>query len=100
VGAVLTGSAYAHPNGSIIWNGFGFSATGPYNCAFALSSNGTNANGYYTYVAQKNGSSPAGETGEWLLTFVRGPTWNECRLVFRGYTVEDYETGCLSNGSS
>jgi hypothetical protein len=34
------------------------------------------------------------------LTFVREPTWDECRLIFRGYTLEDYETGCVSNGSS
>ncbi|KAJ9615428.1 hypothetical protein H2200_001503 [Cladophialophora chaetospira] len=80
VGAVLTGGTYTHPNNSIIWRGFGFSATGPYNCAFALSTNGSNANGFYTYVAQKNGSSPAGETGEWLLSFVREPTRDESAM--------------------
>ncbi|TKA61421.1 hypothetical protein B0A55_10857 [Friedmanniomyces simplex] len=75
VGAVLTGSVYVAGNSSIVWNGFGFSATGPYNCAFALSANGSAADGYYTYTDQKNGSSPAGETGAWLLQFQREPTW-------------------------
>ena len=51
VGAVLTGSVYVAGNGSVVWNGFGFSATGPYNCAFAL--NGNKADGYYTYTDQK-----------------------------------------------
>ncbi|KAK3110327.1 hypothetical protein LTR53_015479 [Teratosphaeriaceae sp. CCFEE 6253] len=94
VGAILTGSVYVAGNGSIIWNGFGFSATGPYNCAFALSANGSHAEGYYTYTDQRNGSSPAGETGAWLLDFYREPTWGECALVFRGYTARGYEMGC------
>lgn len=93
----MTGSAYFTSNGSIIWNGFGFSATGPYNCAFALSDDGATADGYYTYTDQKNGSSPAGETGAWLLSYVREPTWGECALVFRGYTAMDYEVGCTAS---
>lgn len=97
VGAVLTGSVYVAGNGSIVWNGFGFSATGPYNCAFALNANGSNADGYYTYTDQKNGSSSAGETGPWLLYYYREPTWGECELVFRDYTVKDYETGCTAS---
>ncbi|KAK3648107.1 hypothetical protein LTR56_002585 [Elasticomyces elasticus] len=97
VGAVLTGSVYVAGNGSIVWNGFGFSASGPYNCGFALSSNGSTADGYYTYTDQKNGSSPAGETGPWLLSFYREATWGECALVYRGYTARDYETGCVAS---
>ncbi|KAK5174329.1 uncharacterized protein LTR77_001409 [Saxophila tyrrhenica] len=99
VGAVLTGSVYIAGNGSVVWNGFGFSATGPYNCAFALNESGQRAEGYYTYTNQKNGSTEAGETGPWRLRFQREPTWDECRLVYRGYTVEDYETGCTSSGT-
>ena len=98
VGAVLTGAAYIAGNASIVWHGFGFSATGPYNCAFALSEDGSKADGYYTYTNQKNGATPAGETGPWRLKFQREPTWDECRLVFRGYTAEDFETGCTSSG--
>lgn len=97
VGAVLTGSTYIAGNGSVMWNGFGFSATGPYNCAFSLSANGNTAAGYYTYVDQRNGSSPKGETGEWLLSYVREPTYGECMLVYRGYTVGDYEVGCTAS---
>ena len=40
-GAMLMGGTYLAPNGSVIWKGFGFSANGGYNCAFALASNGT-----------------------------------------------------------
>lgn len=98
VGAVLTGAVYVAGNGSIIWQGFGFSASGPYDCAFALSANGSNANGYYTYTDQRNGSSEAGDTGPWELTFQRAPTWAECQLVYRAYTVQDFETGCTSSG--
>jgi hypothetical protein len=97
VGAVLTGSVYIAGNGSVIWNGFGFSASGPYNCGFALSADGSTADGYYTYTDQKNGSSTAGETGPWLLQFYREPTWGECALVHRGYTAKDYEMGCTAS---
>jgi hypothetical protein len=97
VGAVLTGSVYVAGNGSVVWTGFGFSATGPYNCAFALSGNGSTADGYYTYTDQKNGNSPAGETGPWLLQYYREPTWGECALVYRGFTAKDYETGCTAS---
>lgn len=97
VGAVLTGGVYIAGNGSVVWEGFGFSATGPYNCAFALSGNGASAKGFYTYVDQKNGSSPAGETGPWLLSFQREPTYGECRLVYRDFDVQDYETGCTAS---
>lgn len=100
VGAVLNGAAYIAGNGSVVWHGFGFSATGPYNCAFALSGDGAKAKGYYTYTNQKDGETKAGETGPWLLTFQREPTWDECKLAYRAYTVEDYETGCTSDGSS
>jgi hypothetical protein len=98
VGAVLTGAVYIAGNGSVVWHGFGFSATGPYNCAFALSANGSTADGYYTYVEQKDGSSEAGETGPWLLQYQREPTWGECALVHRGYTAKDFETGCTATG--
>ena len=40
-GAMLTGGTYLAPNGSVVWKGFGFSANGPYDCAFALSGNGS-----------------------------------------------------------
>ncbi len=98
VGAVLNGAVYVAENGSVVWHGFGFSATGPYNCAFALSANGSHADGYYTYTNQKDGETKAGSTGPWLLTFQRDPTWNDCQLVYRAYTVEDYETGCTESG--
>ncbi|KAI9877455.1 MAG: hypothetical protein M1823_007102, partial [Watsoniomyces obsoletus] len=90
------GAVYIAGNGSVVWHGFGVSATGPYNCAFALSTNGSTAAGYYTYVDQKDGSSEAGETGPWLLQYQREPTWAECALVHRGYTAKDYETGCTA----
>ena len=40
-GAMLTGATYLAPNGSVVWRGFGFSANGPYECAFALNNNGS-----------------------------------------------------------
>ena len=40
-GAMLTGGTYLAPNGSVVWRGFGFSANGPYDCAFALNKNGS-----------------------------------------------------------
>ena len=40
-GAMLTGGTYLAPNGSVLWKGFGFSANGPYDCAFALRGNGS-----------------------------------------------------------
>jgi hypothetical protein len=97
VGAVLTGAVYVAGNGSIVWHGFGFSATGPYNCAFALGPKGDKANGYYTYINQKNGSSPAGETGAWLLEYKREPTLGECTLVYRDYTAKDLALGCTES---
>jgi hypothetical protein len=97
VGAVLTGAVYTAGNGSIVWHGFGFSVTGPYNCAFALSADGKAADGYYTYTNQKNGSSPAGETGPWLLTYTREPTLGECELVYRDYSAKDLAMGCTES---
>ncbi len=38
---MLTGGTYLAPNGSVVWRGFGFSANGPYDCAFALTGNGS-----------------------------------------------------------
>ena len=38
---MLTGGTYLAPNASVLWKGFGFSANGPYDCAFALSGNGS-----------------------------------------------------------
>lgn len=38
---MLTGGTYLAPNGTVIWKGLGFSANGPYDCAFALIGNGT-----------------------------------------------------------
>jgi hypothetical protein len=98
VGAVLTGAVYVAGNGSIVWHGFGFSATGPYDCAFALGPKGKKASGYYTYTNQKNGSSPAGETGAWLLDYQREPTQGECALVYRDYTAKDLAMGCTESG--
>lgn len=40
-GAELTGGTYLAPNGTVVWSGFGFSANGPYDCAFALNKDGT-----------------------------------------------------------
>ncbi|KAF6240047.1 hypothetical protein HO173_001657 [Letharia columbiana] len=61
-GAMLTGGTYLAPNGSVVWKGFGFSANGLYDCAFALSGNGSEADGYYTFLDQFNASTTAGET--------------------------------------
>ena len=97
VGAVLTGAVYVAGNGSIVWHGFGFSATGPYNCAFALGPKGNKADGYYTYTNQKNSSNPAGETGAWLLEYKREPTLGECTLVYRDYTAKDVAMGCTES---
>ena len=38
---MLTGGTYLIPNGSVLWKGLGFSANGPYDCAFALNGNGS-----------------------------------------------------------
>ena len=38
---MLTGGTYLAPNGSVVWKGMGFSANGPYDCAFALIGNGS-----------------------------------------------------------
>ena len=38
---MLTGGTYLTPNGSVLWKGLGFSANGPYDCAFALNGNGS-----------------------------------------------------------
>ena len=38
---MLTGGTYLAPNGSVVWKGLGFSANGPYDCAFALTGNGS-----------------------------------------------------------
>ena len=38
---MLTGGTYLAKNGSVVWKGFGFSANGPYDCAFTLSGNGS-----------------------------------------------------------
>ena len=106
-GAMLTGGTYLAPNGSVVWKGFGFSANGPYDCAFALSGNGSQvctwllsrqgegiaplllthnkADGYYTFLEQFNASTPGGETGPWLLYYEREPTREECALVYRDY---------------
>ena len=121
VGAVLTGAVYIAANGSVVWyarpashprifakhvsdvwmfrHGFGFSATGPYNCAFALSEDGKSAAGYYTYTSQKHPTTPAGETGPWLLTYTGEDCYDRCRLVYRSFTAEDYETGCSADGA-
>lgn len=85
-GAMLTGGTYLAPNGSVIWKGFGFSANGPYDCAFALTENGSEADGYYTFLDQFNASTPGGETGPWLLYYEREPTRLECALVYRDYS--------------
>ena len=45
-GAMLTGGTFLAPNGSVVWKGFGFSANGPYDCAFALSGNGSEVGRY------------------------------------------------------
>ena len=104
---MLTGGTYLASNGSVVWKGLGFSANGPYDCAFALTGNGTEvgrwlgleqgregqsltyttnqAVGYYTFLDQLNASTPAGETGPWLLYYEREPTREECTLVYRNY---------------
>lgn len=84
-GAMLTGGTFLAPNGSVVWKGFGFSANGPYDCAFALSGNGSGAFGYYTFLNQLNASTPGGETGPWILYYKREPTREECALVYRDY---------------
>ncbi|MCJ1320450.1 hypothetical protein MMC15_005789 [Xylographa vitiligo] len=86
-GALLYGGAYVAANGSIIWKGLGFSANGPYDAAFALGKEGKNADGYYTFLAQKNESTPAGETGPWLLYYRGEPTEQACALVYRTHNV-------------
>ena len=39
-GALLYGGVYQAPNSSVVWKGLGFSANGPYDCAFALGKDG------------------------------------------------------------
>jgi hypothetical protein len=70
-GAILNGGVYQAANGSIVWQGFGFSANGPYSCAFVLSKNGHTANGYYTFIDQLNGSVPGAACHScWGMTLV------------------------------
>jgi hypothetical protein len=45
-GAMLSGGTYLAKNGSVTWKGLGYSANGPYDCAFALSANGTVVSGF------------------------------------------------------
>ncbi|MCJ1226239.1 hypothetical protein MMC12_002889 [Toensbergia leucococca] len=84
-GALLYGGTYVAVNGSIVWKGLGFSANGPYDAAFALGKGGMEAVGYYTFLEQKNESTPAGETGPWLLYYQGEPTKEACELVYRDY---------------
>ncbi|KLO13608.1 hypothetical protein SCHPADRAFT_940268 [Schizopora paradoxa] len=84
-GALLYGGVYFAPNGSVEWRGLGFSANGPFDAAFALSPDGKDANGFFTFRAQKNGSTPGGNTGPWLLFKEREPTVDECDKVFRDH---------------
>lgn len=46
------------------------------------------ARGYYTFVAQKKETTPAGETGSWLLEYLRTPTKKDCELVLREYKCQ------------
>ena len=82
-GALLYGGVYQGLNGSVIWKGLGFSANGPYDAAFALGPKGLEADGYYTFLDQKNESTPGGETGPWILYYEREPTEEDCALVYR-----------------
>lgn len=84
-GALLYGGVYQAPNSSIVWKGLGFSANGPYDAAFALGPKGLKADGYYTFLDQKTESTPGGETGPWILYYVREPTEEDCKLVYREY---------------
>ena len=43
------------------------------------------AEGYYTFLPQSNSSSPAGETGPWILYYKHEPTPAACSLVYRTY---------------
>ena len=45
--------------------------------------------GYYTFLDQFNASTPAGETGPWLLYYEREPTREECALVYRDYKCKN-----------
>jgi len=88
-GAMLMGGTYIAPNGSVVWRGFGFSANGPYDCAFALDKNGTGAEGYYTFLDQFNETTPGGETGPWILYYEHEPTEAACQLVYRDYKCKN-----------
>jgi hypothetical protein len=89
-GALLYGGAYQAPNSSIVWKGLGFSANGPYDAAFALGPKGLTANGYYTFLDQKNESTPGGETGPWILYYEREPTAEDCALVYRDHEYKKW----------
>lgn len=89
-GALLYGGVYQAPNNSIVWKGFGFSANGPYDTAFALGPKGLQADGYYTFLDQKNESTPGGETGPWILYYERDPTNEECALVYREHECKKW----------
>ena len=49
------------------------------------------ARGYYTFVGQKNETTPAGETGPWLLEYLGTPTKKDCELVLREYRCRHSE---------
>lgn len=43
------------------------------------------ADGYYTFLDEFNGTTPGGETGPWILYYEREPTKEECKLVYRDH---------------
>jgi hypothetical protein len=47
------------------------------------------ADGYYTFIAQLNVSTPGGETGPWILYYEREPTKEECKMVYRDYKCKN-----------
>ena len=43
------------------------------------------ANGFFTFLDQRDETTPGGETGPWILFYEHEPTVAECKLVYRDY---------------
>lgn len=92
---MLDGGTYLAPNGSVVWKGLGFSANGPYDCAFALSGNGSEVGRWLWSRSSSEGRAPP------LLTHIRltGITlsWTNSMRVHR---VARLALGCYTINAS
>ena len=89
---MLTGGTYLAPNGSVVWKGLGFSANGPYDCAFALNGNGSEVSAWPRLLQEGEvRASPVTDgyhgVGYWILhlsgpTECEHPSWRDWAVDF------------------